>query len=66
MAHGAGSKEREVVEQVVKLESMIEDLVRSTYARASDAAHRFKPKTEVVRVLRYFEAFAYDLLNLNE
>lgn len=64
--HGAGSKERQVVEQVVHLEDMIENLVRSTYARASDAAHRFKPRGEVVRICRYFEAFAYDLLNLGE
>lgn len=66
LTRGTGSKEREVVEQVVNLESMIEDLVRLTYARASDAAHRFKSRSEVMRILRYFEAFAYDLLSLNE
>jgi len=66
LAHGAGSKERQVVEKVINLQNMIEDLVRLTYARASDAAHRFKPRSEVLRILRYFEAFAYDLLNLNE
>ncbi|MCB8945512.1 MAG: hypothetical protein H6658_17315 [Ardenticatenaceae bacterium] len=60
-----GSKEREVLDHVTSLEKMIEDLVRSTYARASDAAHRFKAKDEVSRIMRYFEAFAFDLLNLN-
>lgn len=63
-ANGAGSKERKVVEQVTGLEDMIGDLVRSTYGRASDAAHRFKNRREVLRILRYFEAFAHDLLNL--
>ncbi len=66
LKNGAGSKERQVVEQVVNLETLIEDLVRLTYARASDAAHRFKPRSEVAKLLRYFEAFAYDLLDLNE
>ncbi len=59
-----GSKEREVLENVASLETMIEDLVRSTYARASDAAHRFKTRDEVNRIMRYFDAFAFDLLNL--
>jgi isoleucyl-tRNA synthetase len=60
----AGSKERAVVKQVTKLDEMIEDLVRSTYKRASDAAHRHKTKSEVSRILRYFETFAIDLLNI--
>jgi len=62
----AHSKELEVVEQITKLEDMIEDLVRATYSRASDAAHTHKSRTEVVRLLRYFEAFALDLLNIEE
>lgn len=63
---GAGSKEREVAEQAVHLDEMIGNLVRATYSRASDAAHRFKNRDEVLRVLRYFEAFAQDLLNLEQ
>jgi hypothetical protein len=61
---GAGSKELKVGEQVSKLDAMIEDLVRDTYSRASDAAHRFKTRAEVQRIMRYFEVFAQDLLNL--
>jgi hypothetical protein len=63
---GAGSKERAVAEQVVDLDEMIENLVRATYSRASNAAHRFKNRDEVLRVLRYFDAFAQDLLNLQQ
>lgn len=62
---GAGSKETGVVEQVANLDQMIEDLVRSTYKRASDAAHRYKTKIEVSRILRYFETFSVDLLDIN-
>lgn len=60
----AGSKEREVVEQVTYLEDRIGNLVRATYSRASDAAHRSKNRREVIRIVNYFEAFADDLLNL--
>lgn len=63
--HGAGSKEREVVEQVTSLEDRIGSLVRATYSRASDAAHRSKNRKEVSRIVNYFEAFAHDLLNLD-
>ena len=63
-SHGAGSKESEVMGQVVILDDMAGDLVRATYSRASDAAHRFKTRKEVVRVVKYFDAFAHDLLNL--
>lgn len=62
---GAGSKEQGVVGKVTVLDEMIEDLVRSTYKRASDAAHRYKTKSEVSRILRYFETFAVDLLDLD-
>ena len=60
----AGSKEREVAEHASKLEEMIEEVVRSSYSRASDAAHRFKSKKEVVRIVEYFDVFARDLLDL--
>lgn len=62
--HGAGSKEREVAEQAAQLEDMIGSLVRATYSRASDAAHTFKVRREVSRIIVYFDAFAHDLLNL--
>lgn len=61
----AGSKRREVVEEVDIIEAKIAGLVRATYSRASDAAHRMKGRTEAMRVFRYYEAFAHDLLNLD-
>lgn len=62
---GAGSRQIEVVEEVVDvLEDKISALIRATYVRASDAVHRSKQRQEITRTLRYFEAFAHDLLNL--
>ncbi len=63
--HNAGSKEQKVTEQIVNLDEMVERLVRAIYCRASDAAHRFKSREEIIRILRYFDAFAHDLLNLS-
>lgn len=63
-SRNSGSNEKEVLEQITGIEDMIGNLVRSTYSRASDAAHRFKERQEVIKILRYFDAFAYDLLNL--
>jgi len=60
----AGSKETDVVEMASSLDQVIAELVRASYSRASDAAHRFKGRKEVLRILRYFDAFAYDLLDL--
>jgi hypothetical protein len=60
----AGSKELKVTEKISLLDEMIEELVRDTYSRASDAAHRYKPRDEVKRIVDYFEVFAKDLLNL--
>ncbi len=62
---GSGSKEQKVAEQVDVMEDNIGDLVRATYTRASDAAHRTKDRREVRRIVRYFEAFAHDLLDLD-
>jgi hypothetical protein len=62
---GAGSKEQEVVAHIDLIEERISSLVRSTYTRASVAAHGAKGRTEVVRTLHYFRAFAHDLLDLN-
>lgn len=61
----AGSKEQRVAEQADIMEDKIGNLVRATYTRASDAAHRTKDRTEVRRIVRYFEAFAHDLLDLD-
>jgi len=60
----AGSKQREVAELVTLMEELIGNLVRATYSRASDAAHRMKGKTEAIRLFKYLEAFAHDLLDL--
>ncbi len=62
---GAGNTEREVVEQVDLIEERVANIVRSTYARASNAAHAGTERKEAIRILRYFEAFAHDLLYLD-
>ena len=61
----AGSKIQEVAAQVDTLEEMVAKLVRSLYSRASDAAHGMKDRGESRRILNYFEAFIYDLLDLS-
>jgi len=58
------SKQKQVAANIDLIDSIIAGLVRDVYGRASDAAHSSKDKTEAYRILRYFEAFAYDLLNL--
>lgn len=60
----AGSNEEKIVKLSANLDDWIGNLVRETYSRASDAAHRFKEQKEAIKILRYFEAFAEDLLNL--
>lgn len=61
----AGSKKRDVIKEMSILEERVADLVRATYNRASDAAHRFKGRREAIRILRYFEVFSRDLLDLD-
>lgn len=64
----AGSSETEVVEQIGLIEERAESIgsiVRSTYSRASNAAHTGGDRTEARRILTYFEAFAHDLLDLD-
>jgi Predicted pPIWI-associating nuclease len=61
---GSSSTQREVTEKIDILDEMLGELVRSTYSRASDAAHTYEPRKEVKRLLGYFEAFAHDLLDL--
>ena len=63
--HSAGSKRGEVTKEIDLIEERVAGLVRATYSRASDAAHRMKGRTEATRIFRYFEAFTYDLLNLD-
>jgi hypothetical protein len=60
----AGSKQKEVIELVANMENLIGSLVRATYSRASDAAHRLKGRKEARRLIKYFEAFANDLLDI--
>jgi repressor of nif and glnA expression len=61
----AGSREREVTEKVGMVEDQVANLVRSTYMRASDAAHRDKERAGAYRISLYFEAFAFDILDLS-
>jgi hypothetical protein len=62
----ASSKEKEVGELAIKLDEMIGEIVRATYSRASDAAHRFKERNEVIKIVKYFEVFSNDLLNIEQ
>lgn len=59
------SKQQKVAQDIELIEDKIGTLVRDVYGRASDAAHRSKSKGEAFKILRYFEAFAYDLLNIS-
>ncbi len=61
----AGSKVEAISGEINILEELVSSLVRTTYSRASDAAHRLKGKSEAKRLFRYFEAFAHDLLHLD-
>ncbi len=61
--HG-GSSARAVMAEIELVDKKA-SLIRETYNRASDAAHRLKGRTEAKRLFRYFEAFAYDLLDLD-
>ncbi len=64
LQNGAGSREQEVVQNAVSSEDRIATLVRATYSRSSDAAHRTKDRVEVERIARYFDALAHDLLDI--
>lgn len=59
-----GSKISEVTEKVDLIDDKICSFIRSVYNRASDAAHRLKEKEEIEKIMRYFEAFCYDLLEI--
>jgi len=57
-------KETQVLQLASSFESVLGDIVRGTYTRASAAAHTFKGRTEAQRLLAYFEAILQDLLNV--
>lgn len=59
------SKQSKVTQDIAIIDDKVGELVRDVYGRASDAAHRSKDKAEAFKILRYFEAFAYDLLDLD-
>ncbi|MHB0856746.1 MAG: pPIWI-associating nuclease domain-containing protein [Anaerolineae bacterium] len=59
---GAGSKEQAVTSTLSGLDELVPDIVRKTYARASDAAHGNKTKNEVQRIFNYYCIFVRDLL----
>lgn len=60
----AGSKVEAISKEINVLDELVSNLIRATYSRASDAAHRMKGRSEAKRLFRYFEAFAHDLLDL--
>ena len=57
------SKQQRVAEQVALVEERVASLIRDTYGRASDAAHRGTDRDEVRKILQYFIAFLGDLLS---
>lgn len=66
LKQGGDSRQQKVAQDIEVIEARTGALVRDVYGRASDAAHRSKNKTEAFKLLRYFEAFAYDLLDISE
>ena len=63
----ASSNEQAVVRYAEEMDDWIASLVRASYSRASDAAHRrYQDKNEVQRIMKYFEAFARDLLDIRD
>ncbi|MGI6381441.1 MAG: hypothetical protein ACOX2R_11835 [Anaerolineae bacterium] len=65
-ARGDGKTERNALEHTLALlDEMVSQLVRDTYSRASDAAHREKGLNEAARLIRYFETIIYDLISVD-
>jgi hypothetical protein len=60
----ATSSEEDMIKKIDLVEELISTLVRDTYTRASVAAHGQKDRKEAQRLLKYFDAFAHDLLDL--
>ncbi len=60
-----GSKTLEVVEKNVNLvDERISELVRSTYNRASSAAHTYRSYDEVMKILAYLDLLIADLIDI--
>ncbi len=60
----ASSRQEDVVKLISNVDDLVGNMVRATYSRGSDAAHRGKDRKECKRLLKYFEAFTHDLLNI--
>ncbi len=58
----AGSAEKKLTDDLGVIQEKVEAFARDMYGRSSDAAHRSKDKTEAFKLLKYFEAFAFDML----
>mgnify|MGYP003612042972 CR=1 FL=1 len=58
----AGSAEKKLTDNLDVIEEKVASFARDMYGRSSDAAHRSKDKTEAFKLLKYFEAFAFDIL----
>ena len=59
----AGSAEKKLLNDLGVIEDKVTSFARDMYGRSSDAAHRSKDKTEAFKLLRYFDAFAFDILS---
>lgn len=58
------STQSEVTKSICTLDTLLEELIRSYYGRASDAAHRGTDLDEMIKLKAYFDIFAMDLFNL--
>lgn len=58
------SNVEKVGDSIEVLYDKISKLVSDTYSRASEAAHISQNQQEVIRIIKYFEAFARDLLDI--
>lgn len=61
---GSNSKAEDMIKKIEVLDELVSELVRDTYQRASAAAHSNATRKEARKILRYFDAFACDLLNI--
>ena len=60
----ADGSQHSMMKELDLVDERVTRLVRSTYSRASNAAHRSRDLGGVRTILRYFEAFTADLLGL--
>lgn len=54
----------DMVGDIEQFEDAISSLIRRFYTRASNAAHTHADRSEVAKLLLYFEAFAHDLFDI--